>query len=79
MAMTDLYRNFQYVKKNWDTLVNLYPNKFILVHKRKVFESFDSYDKAAERGIELYGIDGIFLVHFMATIKANNFILHAAL
>lgn len=60
-------------------MVNLYPNKFILVHKGKVIESFDAYDEAAKRGVELYEIEKGFLIHFMATIQANNFILHAAL
>ena len=75
--MKELNKNFKYVQDNWDTLVNLYPNKFILVHKRKVVEFFDAYDEAAKRGVELYGIEKGFLVHFMSTIQANNFILHA--
>jgi len=79
MTKANLERNFKYVQNNWDSLLNLYPNKFVLVYDEKVIEPFDSYDKAAKKGVELYGIEGNFLVHFMSTIQANNFILHAAL
>ena len=70
----------RYIKENeLDELLNLYPNKFILVsgEETKNIEAFDSYDTAAQRGIEIFGIDRNFLVHFMSTIQANNFILHA--
>lgn len=79
MAKANLERNFKYVQDNWDSLLNLYPNKFVLVYNEEVVDSYDSYEKAAERGVELYGIEGNFLVHFMSTIQANNFILHAVL
>lgn len=79
MTKANLERNFKYVQNNWESLLNLYPNKFVLVYDEKVVDSYDSYEKAAERGVELYGIEGNFLVHFMSTIQANNFILHAVL
>ncbi len=62
MTKANLEKNFKYVQKNWDSLLNLYPNKFVLVYDEKVVDSYDSYEKAAERGVELYGIEEKFLV-----------------
>lgn len=79
MTKANLERNFKYVQENWDSLLNLYPNKFVLVYDEEVVDSYDSYEKAAERGVELYGIEGNFLVQFLSQEVPNNFILHAEL
>lgn len=79
MTKANLERNFKYVQDNWDSLLNLYPNKFVLVYDEEVVDSYDSYEKAAERGVELYGIEGNFLVQFLSQEVPNNFILHAEL
>lgn len=77
MIKEELEQNYKYVKDNWPSLIDLYTNKYILVYDKKVVGSFDHYEKAAERGVELYGIGGDFLVQFLAQEVPNNFILHA--
>jgi len=63
--MTELDKNFEYVKANYGSLLAKYLNKFIVVVDRKVVKAFDNYADAANYGVRNYGIDERFLVHEM--------------
>ena len=71
--------NLEYVKKEFNKLLNLYRNKYILVHNQEVISSFDTYEAAADEGVRLYGIDGNFLVYYVAETVPVNFVISAKL
>lgn len=41
--------------------------------------SYDSYERAAEEGVRLYGLDANFLVYHLVEKEPLNFITEAAL
>jgi len=61
--MTELDKNFEYVKANYGGLLAKYLNKYIVVVDRKVVKAFDNYPDAANYGVRNFGIDERFLVH----------------
>lgn len=80
MAAEDkLTVNRKYISDNWESLFKLYNGKFIVVVDKKVVQPFDTYEAAATYGIENYGLEGDFLVHYMADEEPINFVLSAAL
>lgn len=79
MIDDEITKNMEYVKTNFDTLLNLYRNKFVLVNEQNVVGSFDSYEAAAEEGVKTYGLDAGFLVHFISENSPINFIALAVL
>lgn len=74
MSSDKLSKSQEYVNANLEKLVNLYRNKYILVHEQEVVSSFDTYEAAAEEGINTFGIDGNFLVHYVTENNIVNFI-----
>lgn len=74
MNTEKLEKNREYVKQEFDKLLNIYPNKYILVHDQQIINSFDSYESAVEEGIKNFGIDGDFLVHFITEQEVINFL-----
>ncbi len=74
MSESEMDKNLAYVKKDFATLLNLYRNKYILVYKQQVVSSFDTYETAAQEGVENYGIDGGFLVYYMVESEIVNFV-----
>lgn len=74
MNSDQLEKNHDFVKAKYDKLYNLYPNKYILVHKQQVVTSYDTYETAVEEGISNYGIDGEFLIHYMSENETVNFL-----
>ena len=79
MSNEKMSKNLEYVKGNFDNLLNLYRNKYILVNEQQVAGSFDTYDAAAEEGVNNFGIEGGFLVYFMSETTPVNFLSIAAL
>ncbi|MCX6257777.1 MAG: hypothetical protein NTW49_07785 [Bacteroidia bacterium] len=79
MLKEKMSQNLEYVKGDFDNLLNLYRNKYILVNEQQVVGSFDTYNAAAEEGVNNYGIEGSFLVYFMSETTPVNFISTAAL
>jgi hypothetical protein len=74
MPENSLTKNLNFVNSNIDKLLNLYRNKFILVHNEEVVGSFDNYENAAEEGVKNYGIEGDFLVYQITQEKPINYI-----
>lgn len=72
-----LQENFDFVTANKEKLLNLYRNKFVLVYEKEVVGSFDTYESAAQAGVNTYGTDGQFLVYEMLDTEPINFVLHA--
>ncbi|MCX6252003.1 MAG: hypothetical protein NTX61_14785 [Bacteroidetes bacterium] len=79
MANENLSKNQAFVNTNLENLRNLYKNKYILVYEQEVVGSFDTYEVAAEEGINNYGLDGGFLVHYVTETTPVNFISTALL
>lgn len=79
MGEKDLKANLEFVNKNKEKLLEEYNNKFILVYEEKVVSSFDTYEKAAEEGVRLYGLDANFLVYHIVEKEPLNFIMEAIL
>ncbi|MCP5051085.1 MAG: hypothetical protein GY940_28230 [bacterium] len=79
MGKKDLTENIEFVKRNQDKLLHEYFNKYLLVWKKGVKGSFDTYEKAAEEGVRKYGLNENFLVYHITETKPLNFIYNAAI
>jgi len=79
MAEKDLKSNLEFVIQNKDRLLKEYRNKYILVFQREVVGSFDTYEKAAEEGVRVYGMDANFLVYQVLDKEPLNFVMEAIL
>lgn len=76
--MDQLTKNRQYVKDQWESLFELYKGKYILVVDKKVVQPFDTYETAAKYGVENFGVEGDFLIHYLAEEEPINFVTSAA-
>jgi hypothetical protein len=72
-----LEKNYAFVESKIDEFLNIYRNKYILVYDEKVVGSFDTYETAATEGINNYGPDSGFLVHYVTETAVLNFIMSA--
>jgi hypothetical protein len=77
MVQETLKKNWDYVKKNFNSLLNIYKNKYVLVYNEKVVGSFDSVASAANEGISNYGIYSGFLVHLITEKEPLNIVVSA--
>jgi formyltetrahydrofolate hydrolase len=77
MSEKNLKANLDFVNAHKEALLKEYRNKYILVFEQKVVESFDTYEKAAEEGVRLYGIEAHFLVYHLVDKEPLNFIMEA--
>ena len=78
MIKEELKKELEYVERNLDRFRRKYPMKYILVHNNRVIENFDDYSEAVNKGIKLYGEDGLFLIHYIDVQEQTNFIFEAA-
>ncbi|MCK4421600.1 hypothetical protein KAW18_08020 [candidate division WOR-3 bacterium] len=79
MGEKDLKKNLDFVTKKRKTLLREHRNKFLLVFNEKLVDSYDTYERAAEEGVRLYGLDANFLVYHLVEKEPLNFIMEAAL
>jgi hypothetical protein len=79
MALKKLSKNKEFIEKNKESLLKEYENKYLLVYNEKIINSFDTYEKAAEEGIRLFGTDEDFLVYFLTRNEPLNFVMEAIL
>jgi uncharacterized protein DUF5678 len=79
MANEILRKNWEYVKKNFQSLLNSYRNKYILVYKEHVVGSFDTYATAANEGLDSYGAHSGFLVQYITEKEPLNIVVSAKL
>lgn len=79
MVENNLKKNLNFVNENREFLLKEHNNKFILVFEEKLVGSYDSYERAAEEGVRLYGLDANFLVYHLIEKEPLNFIMEAAL
>lgn len=79
MAEKDLKENFDFVNENRESLLKEHKNKFILIFGKKLVDSYDTYERAAEEGVRLYGVDANFLVYHLVEKEPLNFIMEATL
>jgi len=79
MGEKDLKKTVDFVNKNKESLLREHKNKFILVFEDQVVGSYDTYERAAEEGVRLYGVDANFLVHHLVEKEPLNFIMEAVL
>ncbi|MFQ6007524.1 MAG: hypothetical protein ACE5K8_01090 [Candidatus Zixiibacteriota bacterium] len=79
MPEKNLKPNLEYVEKNRKKLFERYPNKFLIVYEKKVVNSFDTYEAAAQEAIRIYGTDADFLIYHMTEKDPLNFIMEAVL
>ena len=77
MAQKDLMKNVNFVKKNREELLKQHENKYLLVFQEKLVGAFDSYEKAAEEGVRLFGMDANFLVCHLVQEEPLNFVVEA--
>ncbi|MFH1824839.1 MAG: hypothetical protein ABH873_06400 [Candidatus Firestonebacteria bacterium] len=74
MGEKNLKKNLDFVNKNKESLLKEHKDKFILVFEEKLVDSYDSYERAAEEGVRLYGLDANFLVYHLVEKEPLNFI-----
>jgi hypothetical protein len=79
MGEKELKKNLDFVNKNKESLLKEHKNKFILVFEEQVLGSYDTYERAAEEGVRLYGVDANFLVYHLVEKEPLNFIMEAIL
>lgn len=79
MGEKELKKNLDFVNENRDSLLKEYKNKFVLIFEEKLVGSYDTYERAAEEGVRLYGVDANFLVYHLVEKEPLNFIMGAAL
>jgi len=77
MGEKDLKKNLDFVKGNRESLLKEHKNKFILVFEEQLVGSYDTYERAAEEGVRLYGLDANFLVFHLVEKEPLNFIMEA--
>ena len=65
--------NYRYLKDNWDELLRLHHDKYVIIHEEKGFGSFDEYETAAKKAISDLG-DKPFIVHHITDPKPLNFV-----
>ena len=79
MVEKNLTANLSFIDKNKDSLLKEHNGKFLLVYEEKLIGSYDTYEKAAEEGVRLYGSNANFLVHHLLEKEPVNFIMEAML
>jgi len=79
MQQKDLKENFEFVEKNKEKLLEEYFNKYLLVYKKEVVDTFDTYEKAAGEGVRKFGIDENFLVYHLIESEPLNFVYSAVI
>ena len=79
MGEKDLKKNLDFINENKESLLKEHKNKFILVFEEKLVDSYDNYERAAEEGVRLYGVDANFLVYHLVEKEPLNFIMEAIL
>ena len=79
MAVRDLTENVRFVGANKAQLLKEHRNKFLLILKGELQDTFDTYEKAAEEGVRLFGLDGNFLVHQVLEEEVTNLVFCASL
>jgi len=77
MSENDLKESFNFVETNKQSLLAEHRNKFILVFDKKLVSSYDTYERAAEEGVRLFGLDADFLVYHLVDKEPLNFIWEA--
>ena len=79
MLQDALNKNWDFVKKNYDSLLKTYRFKYILVDHEHVVGSFDSYATAANEGVSNFGINSGFLVQLISDKEPLNIVATALL
>ena len=78
MFQENLGKNWNFVKKNFDSLLNTYRDKYVLVGHERVMGSYDTFAAAANAGIFSFGKSG-FIVRHITEKKPLNIIASAIL
>ena len=79
MFEKELRKEIELVKKNKDSLLNEYENKYLLIYQEEVISSFDTYEKAAGQAIEQLGLEKKFLIYHLTREEPLNFVMEAIL
>ena len=79
MVEKDLRANLEFVEENKQILLKEHNNKFLLVHNQELVSSYDTYEKAAEAGINSFGLEANFLVYRLIEKEPLNFVMGAKL
>ena len=79
MTLDNLQKNKEFLTNEFEKLLNLYPNKYVLINDNKVVGSFDTYESAAEEGVNSFGINSGFLVQLITDTQPINFVAVAKL
>jgi hypothetical protein len=77
MDKNKMTKNLDFVSRNLEQFKNIYLNKYILVVEEEVVGSFDTYEAAADQGINNYGTEGDFLVYYVTESIPVNFVSSA--
>ena len=79
MTEKKLTENINFVKKNKDSLLKEHHNKYLLIYKEELVESFDNYENAAQEGVRRFGIEANFLIYHLLDKEPLNFVFNASL
>ena len=79
MEDNKLKQEYNFINENKRELLKKYGNNYILVHNKKVIDSFKSFDEAATEGLTKFGADGSFLIHFLSEVEPINLVFCAVL
>jgi hypothetical protein len=79
MALKNLTKNREFITQHIEELLRDYENKYLVIFEEKVIGSFDTYEKAAEEGINSLGFDKDFLIFHLTKREPVNLVMEAVL
>ncbi len=79
MFKKELEANLIFVTNNEKRFLEYYRNKFVLVHRQEVINSYDSFEKAAAEGVHLYGLEAGFVVYQIIEREPLNIVMEVVL
>ncbi|MCK4778161.1 MAG: hypothetical protein KAS39_07250 [Actinomycetia bacterium] len=69
MERDELDENLNFIKDAKKELKKRYKGKYILVSKKRVIDSFDTFEQASEEGNSKYGSNGTFLIYSLISTR----------
>ena len=72
-------RNKDYVEENFSQILNLFRNKFLVVHNQQIQAAFDEEEKATAFGFAMFGNIQPFIIYQVQEKKRLNFVFQTTL
>lgn len=69
--------NYQFLKSHWDDLLKAHPLKYVVISEGKLWNTFDTYEAAANAAYDEFHTDTPFFIHQMTPTQPLNLIIFA--